>query len=65
MFKAHRAQRNVDNGLGSPQDFTDVSAPASRSTYVLKPDAKALGGLVGLEEAHQAPGVDPCLTERG
>ncbi|MEU6105714.1 ABC transporter substrate-binding protein [Streptomyces flaveolus] len=65
VVKAHRSQHNADTGLGTPQNFTDVSAPASRSTYVLKPDAKAAGGLVGVEEAHQAPGVDAYLAERG
>ncbi|MYS76215.1 ABC transporter substrate-binding protein, partial [Streptomyces sp. SID5926] len=54
-----------DTGLGTPQNFTYVTAPASRSTYVLKPDAKALGGLVGVEEAHKAPGVDAYLAGRG
>ncbi|MEU3664472.1 ABC transporter substrate-binding protein [Streptomyces sp. NPDC032940] len=65
VVKAHRSQHDVDTGLGTPQDFTDVSAPASRSTYVLKPDAGAAGGLVGVEEAHQAPGIDAYLAARG
>ncbi|MGQ4445479.1 ABC transporter substrate-binding protein, partial [Streptomyces violaceoruber] len=60
-----RSQKNADTGLGTPQNFTYVTAPASRSTYVLKPDAKALGGLVGVEEAHKAPGVDAYLAGRG
>ncbi|MDT0612643.1 ABC transporter substrate-binding protein [Streptomyces lancefieldiae] len=64
VVKAHRSQSNADTGLGTPQNFTDVSAPASRSTYVLKPDAKAVGGLVGVEEAHQAPGIDAYLSAR-
>ncbi|MET8164403.1 ABC transporter substrate-binding protein [Streptomyces sp. NPDC005329] len=64
VVKAHRAQKNVDTGLGSPQDFSDVSRPAALSTYVLKPDAKAVGGLVGVEEAHQAPGVTEYLAGR-
>lgn len=64
VVKAHRGQKSVDTGLGSPQDFSDVSRPAALSTYVLKPDAKAVGGLVGLEEAHQAPGVTQYLAGR-
>jgi hypothetical protein len=32
---------------------------------VLKPDAKAVGGLVGVEEAHEAPGVAAYLAARG
>ncbi|GHB46669.1 lipoprotein [Streptomyces viridiviolaceus] len=65
VVKAHRSQKNADTGLGTPQDFTDVAAPASRSTYVLKPDRKAVGGVVNVEEAHQAPGVDEYLASRG
>ncbi|GAA4789582.1 ABC transporter substrate-binding protein [Streptomyces ziwulingensis] len=65
VVKAHRSQKNADTGLGTPQNFTDVSQPASRSTYVLKPDAKALGGIVGVEESHEAPGVEEYLASRG
>ncbi|MDR6975883.1 ABC-type branched-subunit amino acid transport system substrate-binding protein [Streptomyces sp. 3330] len=64
VVKAHRGQKSVDTGLGSPQNFSDVSRPAALSTYVLKPDAKAVGGLVGLEDAHQAPGVTEYLAGR-
>jgi ABC-type branched-subunit amino acid transport system substrate-binding protein len=64
VVKAHRSQKNADTGLGTPQDFTDVDAPASRSTYVLKPDRKAAGGLVGVEEAHRVPGADEYLASR-
>ncbi|NED08050.1 ABC transporter substrate-binding protein, partial [Streptomyces sp. SID6648] len=61
----HRSQKDADTGLGTPQDFTYVTAPASRSTYVLKPDAKALGGLAGVEDAHEPAGVDAYLAGRG
>jgi ABC-type branched-subunit amino acid transport system substrate-binding protein len=64
VVKAHRSQKNADTGLGTPQDFTDVDAPASRSTYVLKPDRKAVGGMVGVEEAHRVPGADEYLAAR-
>ncbi|MFD7936668.1 ABC transporter substrate-binding protein [Streptomyces sp. NPDC048253] len=64
VVKAHRGQKSVDTGLGSPQDFSDVSRPAALSTYVLKPDAKAVGGLVGVEDAHEAPGVTEYLAGR-
>ncbi|MEU9431330.1 ABC transporter substrate-binding protein [Streptomyces sp. NPDC048252] len=64
VVKAHRGQKSVDTGLGSPQDFSDVSRPAALSTYVLKPDAKAVGGLVGVEDAHEAPGVTEYLESR-
>ncbi|WP_405968368.1 ABC transporter substrate-binding protein [Streptomyces sp. NBC_00015] len=64
VVKAHRGQKSIDTGLGSPQDFSDVSRPAALSTYVLKPDAKAVGGLVGVEDAHEAPGVTEYLAGR-
>ncbi|KPI31289.1 hypothetical protein OV320_3016 [Actinobacteria bacterium OV320] len=64
VVKAHRGQKSVDTGLGSPQDFSDVPRPAALSTYVLKPDAKAVGGLVGVEDAHEAPGVTEYLAGR-
>lgn len=65
VVKAHRATKDADTGLGSPQDFSDVSRPAALETYVLKPDAKAAGGLVGVEDAHEAPGVAEYLAGRG
>ncbi|MEV7996614.1 ABC transporter substrate-binding protein [Streptomyces sp. NPDC086077] len=65
VVKAHRSQKNVDTGLGTPQNFSDVNAPASLSTYVLRPDAKALGALVIAEEAHEAPGVDEYVASLG
>ncbi|MGW0336249.1 ABC transporter substrate-binding protein [Streptomyces sp. NPDC003011] len=65
VVKAHRAQRDADTGLGSPQDFSDVSRPASLATYVLRPDREAVGGLVIAEDAHTAPGVEEYLDSRG
>ncbi|MEU2435355.1 ABC transporter substrate-binding protein [Streptomyces rubradiris] len=64
VIKAHRAQTEADTGLGTPQDFSDPSRPASLSTYVLKPDTKGVGGTVGVEEAHRAPGVEEYLEQR-
>lgn len=65
VVKAHRSQKNADTGLGTPQDFSDVNTPASRETYVLRPDAKALGALVIAEEAHEAPGVEEYVATLG
>ncbi|MER7497850.1 ABC transporter substrate-binding protein [Streptomyces pharetrae] len=62
VVKTHRSQKNADTGLGTPQDFSDVNRPASVSTYVLKPDAKAVGGIVVAEEAHVAPGIEEYLN---
>ncbi|WAZ25993.1 ABC transporter substrate-binding protein [Streptomyces cinnabarinus] len=63
VVTAHRMQSNADAGLGSPQNFSDVAEPASTSTYVLKPDAKAVGAMVNVEEAHEAPGVKEYLSK--
>ncbi|AWT47005.1 MULTISPECIES: ABC transporter substrate-binding protein [Streptomyces] len=65
LVKAHRSQKNADTGLGTPQDFSDAGSPASREAYVLRPDAKADGGVVNVEDAHKAPGVDEYLSTRG
>ncbi|MFG1665438.1 ABC transporter substrate-binding protein [Streptomyces sp. Y7] len=64
VVKAHRAQSNVDVGLGTAQNFSDKGQPASTSTYVHKPDAKAVGAAVNVEEAHTAPGVEEYLASR-
>ncbi|QSI48022.1 ABC transporter substrate-binding protein [Thermobispora bispora] len=50
ILNAHRSQTTFDPGLGTPMDFTSPSRPASRASYVLKPDEKALGGTVVLKE---------------
>ncbi|MFJ7072132.1 ABC transporter substrate-binding protein [Streptomyces sp. NPDC098781] len=64
VVKAHRSQSNVDVGLGTAQNFSDKAQPASTSTYVHKPDAKAVGAAVNVEEAHTAPGVEEYLASR-
>ena len=60
-----RAQSAVDVGLGTAQNFSDKARPASTETYVLKPDAKAVGAVVNEEDAHTAPGVKEYLESRG
>ncbi|MER5832836.1 ABC transporter substrate-binding protein [Streptomyces sp. NPDC002130] len=64
VVKAHRSQSAVDVGLGTAQNFSDKARPASTSTYVHKPDAKAVGAAVNVEEAHTAPGVKQYLDSR-
>ncbi|CAL9343066.1 ABC transporter substrate-binding protein [Streptomyces sp. Tu 3180] len=64
VVKAHRSQKNADTGLGTAQNFSDTDRPASVETYVLKPDAKAVGGVVNAEDAHTAPGVEEYLSSR-
>ncbi|MFH8900618.1 ABC transporter substrate-binding protein [Streptomyces coeruleorubidus] len=64
VVKAHRSQSNVDVGLGTAQNFSDKAQPANTSTYVHKPDAKAVGAAVNVEDAHTAPGVKEYLASR-
>lgn len=64
VVAAHRTQKHLDTGLGTPQDFSDEARPASLKTYVLKPDANAVGGLVNEADAHEAPGVRAYLSSR-
>ncbi|GAA2548444.1 MULTISPECIES: ABC transporter substrate-binding protein [Streptomyces] len=64
VVKAHRSQSAVDVGLGTAQNFSDKAQPASTSTYVHKPDAKAVGAAVNVEDAHTAPGVKEYLASR-
>ncbi|MGX1135345.1 ABC-type branched-subunit amino acid transport system substrate-binding protein [Streptomyces glaucescens] len=62
VVKAHRGQKVADTGLGTPQNFSEVDRPASVETYVLKPDAEAVGNMVVVEEAHAAPGAEEYLN---
>ncbi|WP_261720323.1 ABC transporter substrate-binding protein [Streptomyces sp. FZ201] len=64
VVAAHRSQNDIDTGLGSPQDFSDMAKPASSATYVLRPDAKAVGAMVNVEDAHEAPGVKEYLAAK-
>ncbi|NUP76688.1 MAG: ABC transporter substrate-binding protein [Nonomuraea sp.] len=52
IVAAHRAQKSWEAGLGgTPMDFSVFDRPASRASYVVKPDKKAVGGAVILKEA--------------
>ncbi|MBN0042605.1 ABC transporter substrate-binding protein [Streptomyces actuosus] len=64
VVKAHRAQKNADTGLGTPLDFSDVNRPAGMKTYVLRPDADAAGGVVGVEDAHAVPDAEAYLSAK-
>ncbi|MFB8247728.1 ABC transporter substrate-binding protein [Streptomyces sp. NPDC055952] len=64
LIEAHRAQSGVDVGLGTAQDFSDKAQPASTEAYIHKPDAKAVGAAVNVEDAHTAPGVKEYLASR-
>ncbi|MGI5415814.1 ABC transporter substrate-binding protein [Actinomadura luteofluorescens] len=46
LITAHRSTTAHDGGYGTPMDFSKVDEPGTRRTYILRTDAKALGGLV-------------------
>ncbi|MFH9010997.1 ABC transporter substrate-binding protein [Streptomyces sp. NPDC017943] len=64
VVEAHRSQSSVDVGLGTAQNFSDKARPASTEAYIHKPDAKAVGAAVNVEDAHTAPGVKEYLASR-
>ncbi|WP_424533970.1 hypothetical protein ACOZ38_27085 [Sphaerisporangium viridialbum] len=51
IVRAHRSQPSWEGGFGTPMDFSHVDQPASRASYVVKPDRSAVGGTVILREA--------------
>ncbi|MGI5168521.1 ABC transporter substrate-binding protein [Spirillospora sp. CA-253888] len=63
IIKAHRSTGAYDDGFGTPMDFSSADRPATRKTYILRTDAKALGGLVvhkpaaesAMAKAYQVP----------
>ncbi|WP_030145150.1 ABC transporter substrate-binding protein [Spirillospora albida] len=46
LIKAHRSASSYDGGYGTPQNFSHFDKPATLRTYILRTDAKAVGGLV-------------------
>jgi ABC-type branched-subunit amino acid transport system substrate-binding protein len=63
ITNAHRANAAFEIGTGGPpMDFTQFTRPASRASYVVKPDKAALGGTTLVEEAKEselAKGYNP------
>ncbi|MCK2215812.1 ABC transporter substrate-binding protein [Actinomadura sp. ATCC 31491] len=52
IIAAHRSQKAWEAGLGgTPMDFSVYDRPASRSSYIVKPDKQAVGGAVIVKEA--------------
>ncbi|MDH2430729.1 ABC transporter substrate-binding protein [Sphaerisporangium sp. TRM90804] len=51
IVKAHRSTPSWDGGFGTPMDFSRIDQPASRSSYIVKPDKAAVGGAVVFKEA--------------
>lgn len=64
LVTAHRSQSAVDTGLGTPQDFSDVSRPATLHTYITRPDKDAVGGTVLVEDAHELPAAREFVDRR-
>ncbi|MEU5881376.1 ABC transporter substrate-binding protein [Spirillospora sp. NPDC047279] len=54
VLKAHRSTTQHDDGFGTPVDFSKSDQPATRKTYILRTDAKALGGLVIEKQANES-----------
>ncbi|MFK4037928.1 ABC transporter substrate-binding protein [Nonomuraea wenchangensis] len=52
ILAAHRSQKAWEAGLGgTPMDFSVYDRPASRSSYIVKPDKDAVGGATLVKEA--------------
>ncbi|MEO3807465.1 ABC transporter substrate-binding protein [Sphaerisporangium sp. B11E5] len=51
IVKAHRSTPSWDAGFGSPMDFSHPDQPASRNSYIVKPDKDAIGGSVIFKQA--------------
>lgn len=54
LVKAHRA-KDSHKGLGMVQDFSDPAQPATFASSLTKPDVKAAGGTVLVEDSHELP----------
>ncbi|MCC5575494.1 ABC transporter substrate-binding protein [Microtetraspora sp. AC03309] len=51
ILTAHRARGTWDGGYGTTMDFSLIDRPATRATYIVKPDKEAVGGAVIYKEA--------------
>ncbi|MEV0968443.1 ABC transporter substrate-binding protein [Microtetraspora glauca] len=51
ILTAHRARGAWDGGYGTTMDFSLIDRPATRATYIVKPDKEAVGGAVIYKEA--------------
>ncbi|MFC4585760.1 ABC transporter substrate-binding protein [Sphaerisporangium corydalis] len=51
IVKAHRSQPSWEGGFGTPMDFSQIDRPASRASFITKPDKAAVGGAVVFKEA--------------
>lgn len=55
IIAAHRQQKQLDTGLGTPLDFSDPAKPATYKSYILKPSKTAPGNLVMAKDAFEVP----------
>ncbi|WP_235206504.1 ABC transporter substrate-binding protein [Actinomadura welshii] len=65
LITAHRATTAHDGGYGTPMDFSKVDEPGTRKTYILRTDAKALGGLVVERDAQESEAAETYRVPAG
>ncbi|WP_419999145.1 ABC transporter substrate-binding protein [Streptomyces boninensis] len=61
--KALLSMTDYDQGFGISHDFSDAAAPSTKESYVLRPDAKAKGGMVVAEKTFTAPAAEGYTPE--
>ncbi|NVI91340.1 ABC transporter substrate-binding protein [Actinomadura sp. BRA 177] len=65
LITAHRATTAHDGGYGTPMDFSKVDEPGTRKTYILRTDAKALGGMVVERDAQESEAAETYQVPSG
>ncbi|MFG1857668.1 ABC transporter substrate-binding protein [Actinomadura geliboluensis] len=65
VIAAHRSTTAHDGGYGTPMDFSKVDEPGTRKTYILRTDAKALGGMVVEREATESEAAETYKVPSG
>ncbi|SNS14128.1 ABC-type branched-chain amino acid transport system, substrate-binding protein [Actinomadura meyerae] len=65
LIAAHRSTTAHDGGYGTPMDFSKVDEPGTRKTYILRTDAKALGGMVVERDAAESEAAETYKVPAG
>jgi ABC-type branched-subunit amino acid transport system substrate-binding protein len=65
VITAHRSTTAHDGGYGTPMDFSKVDEPGTRKTYILRTDAKALGGMVVERDAQESEAAETYKVPAG
>ncbi|MEU8341688.1 ABC transporter substrate-binding protein [Spirillospora sp. NPDC048832] len=65
LIAAHRSTTAHDGGYGTPMDFSKVDEPGTRKTYILRTDAKALGGMVVERDAAESEAAETYKVPSG